>query len=508
MARDLHRRDFLGMVGGAGTIAAIAPEALAVERPAFLRDIASAADVTVASATQIAAAIRAKKVSSLEVVEACLVRIEQVNPKLNAVVQLTADAARAEARAADAALARGQAMGPLHGVPCTIKDTIETAGVPCTGGTKGRANYLPKADDTVVARLRKAGAVVLGKTNVPELASAFESDNLVYGRTNNPYDLARSPGGSSGGEAAIIAAGGAPFGLGTDAGGSTRVPAHFCGIAGIKPNSGRSPRTGQFPFPIGMRTALSHMTVLSRHVEDLGLVLAVMQGPDAGDHTVPPMPLGKPDAVRLKGLRIAFFTDNGASKVSPETVAAVERAAKALADAGVTVEEARPPGADACYTLFHDLFRPDGGAGIRGFLKSVGTTEISPMMERSLQTLFAPAMSAPGEVLGAAARWDAFRNGMLQFAQTYDGLLSPVCPFPAPLHGTSFDEDKLPGFGYAMMHNLSGWPSTAVRAGTSPEGLPIGVQIAARPWREDVSLALAQAVEKRLAGSWKSPKPV
>ena len=504
MTQDVHRRDFLGMVGGMSAAAAVGPTMVMPHGASPLRDIAGPADVAAASATQIAAAIRAKKVSSVEVVEACLARINQVNPKLNAVVQLTADTARQEARAADAALARGDIKGPLHGVPCTIKDTIETAGVICTGGTKGRANYVPKADATVVARVRKAGAIILGKTNVPEIAGAFETDNLVYGRTNNPYDLNRTPGGSSGGESAIIAAGGSPFGLGTDAGGSVRVPAHFCGIAAIKPNSGRSPRTGQFPYPLGMRTAVSHMTVLSRHVEDLGLVLQAIHGPDWNDNTIPAVPLGKPEAVAVRGLRIAFFTDNGETKVSPETAASVERAAKALADAGVRMEEVRPPGADECYTLFHDLFRADGGAGARALFKSIGTTEISPMMERSLATLSSPGMASPGEVLAAAARWDIYRNRMLHFAELYDGLLSPIAPFAAPLHGASFDDDKLPGFGYAMMHNLTGWPSTAVRAGTSPEGLPIDVQIAARPWREDVSLALALAIEKRLTG-WKGP---
>ena len=164
---------------------------------------------------------------------------------------MTADAARKEADEADAALARGEIKGPLHGVPVTIKDTLETAGVICTGGTKGRANFVPKADATAVARLRGAGAIVLGKTNVPELAGALESDNLIYGRTNNPYDLTRTPGGSSGGESAIVAACGSPLGLGTDAGGSIRVPAHFCGLAAIKPTSGRVPRTGQFPMPLG-----------------------------------------------------------------------------------------------------------------------------------------------------------------------------------------------------------------------------------------------------------------
>ncbi len=203
------------------------------------------------SATKLAKAIRAKELSSEEVVNAYLQRIEEVNPKLNAIVHLQANEARDQARKADVALARGDLKGPLHGVPITIKDNVDTKGMISTAGTKGRASFVPNKDATIVARLRAAGAIVLGKTNLPELALAFESDNLVYGRTSNPYDLSRTPGGSSGGEAAIIAAGGSPLGLGNDTGGSIRLPSHFCGIAGIKPTAGRVPLTYHFPSPFG-----------------------------------------------------------------------------------------------------------------------------------------------------------------------------------------------------------------------------------------------------------------
>ena len=248
MDSKMGRRDFLGTVAGA---AAAAGQASLIGSAQAASEMT--ADITSKSASELAAAIRAKQLSSRAVVDAHLERIAKVNPKLNAIVQLTADSARKEADEADAALARGENKGPLHGVPITIKDTLETTGVICTGGTKGRANYVPKADATAVARLRAAGGIILGKTNVPELAGAIESDNLVYGRTNNPYDLARTPGGSSGGESAIVAACGSPLGLGTDAGGSIRIPAHFCGLAAIKPTSGRVPKTGQFPMPMGAR---------------------------------------------------------------------------------------------------------------------------------------------------------------------------------------------------------------------------------------------------------------
>src|SRR4029077_9432731 len=214
MNDKMGRRDFLGTaalaVAAAGHTSFIGSAEAASE---------TSADITSKSAAELASVIRSKELSSRAIVEAHLEQIAKVNPKLNAIVQLTADSARREAEQADAALARGEIRGPLHGVPVTIKDTLETNGVICTGGTKGRANFVPKADATAVARLRAAGGIILGKTNVPELAGAIETDNLVYGRTNNPYDLARTPGGSSGGESAIIAACGSPLGLGTDAGG-------------------------------------------------------------------------------------------------------------------------------------------------------------------------------------------------------------------------------------------------------------------------------------------------
>src|SRR5262245_19756015 len=228
-------------------------------------------------ATLLAEAIRCKEVSAVEVLEACLQRIEAVNPKLNAVVHLAADSARAQAQHADAALARGDSNGPLHGVPMTIKDSLDTAGVISTGGTKGRASYVPTADATVVARLRAAGAILLGKTNTPELTLSFETDNLLYGRTNNPYDLARTPGGSSGGAAAIIAAGGSPFDIGSDTAASIRWPAHCCGIAGIKPTAGRVPRTGHIiPFGLGARDMLTQNGPMARFVEDLSLILPII----------------------------------------------------------------------------------------------------------------------------------------------------------------------------------------------------------------------------------------
>ena len=503
MSDKWGRREFLGTAAAASVVAAAGRAGLIERAEAAAMDN----DITMKSASELAGAIRSKQLSSKSIVEAHLEQIAKVNPKLNAVVQVTAEAARKEADEADAALARGDVKGPLHGVPVTIKDTLETAGVICTGGTKGRASYVPKADATAVARLRAAGAIILGKTNVPELAGAIETDNLVYGRTNNPYDLARTPGGSSGGESAIVAACGSPLGLGTDAGGSIRIPAHFCGLAAIKPTSGRVPRTGQFPMPMGARNAVFHVSLIARKVDDLALALPIISGPDFRDHSIVGMPLLDPKAVTLNGLKLAYFDDDGAASPTREIAAAVRDCVKAFADAGVKVEENRPPDAAKAATVYHDMSRGDGGAGTRAFLKSIGSESISPLFEQALANSVAPAFATTTEALAAFVRWDAFRNSMLRFVENYDVILSPVAPFPAVLHGTSFEEAHRRGFGYSQMYNLTGWPSATVRVGTSPEGLPLNVQVAAKPWREDVALAFARHLEQTFGG-WKKPAAV
>lgn len=504
MSDMIARRDFLGSVALAG-VAAAAGQTLMTKPAAAAGETTN--PIIQMSAGELAAAIRAKKLTSTEIVEAHLARIAAVNPKLNAVVQVTADSARKEAGEADAALARGDIAGPLHGVPMTIKDTLETAGVICTGGTKGRANYVPKTDATAVARLRASGAIFLGKTNVPELAGALETDNLVYGRTNNPYDLTRTPAGSSGGEAAIIAACGSPLGLGTDAGGSIRVPAHFCGLAAIKPTSGRVPRTGQFPQPMGARAPVFHVSLIARHVEDLMLALPIIAGPDFRDASIVGMPLLNPKEVTISGLKVAYFDDDGLATPTKEITAAVRDCAKAFMDAGVKVEEKRTPDAEKAGLVYYDMSRGDGGAGTRAFLKSIGSDPISPLFEKALTYSVAPAFATTTEALAAFVRWDLFRNSMLRFMENYDAVLSPVAPWPALPHGTTFDDANRKGGGYAQMHNLTGWPAATVRVGTSPEGLPLGVQVAARPWREDVALALAAHLEKSFGG-WKMPTAV
>jgi len=505
--KGLSRREFLRQLGKGGAAAALAVHApmswLLPSAQAETTPTKSTDELIYASATALAKAIREKKVSAEEVVTAHLRRIEAVNPKLNAVVQLTAAAARAQAREADAALARGEIKGPLHGVPITVKDLFETAGVVCAAGTKGRAAFVPTQDATIVARLRAAGAIILGKTNVPELGIAPETDNMVYGRTNNPYDLTRTPGGSSGGEAAIIAAGGSPLGLGSDFGGSIRLPAHFCGIAGIKPTSGSVPRTGHLPGPGGPLDTMLQVGPMARFVEDLSLTLPLIIGPDGRDVAIAPVPWRDPKTVKLKTLRVAFHTDNGVISPTPETVAVVKTTAKVLSNAGMAVEEDRPQDIEQGYELLLGLTGADSGAGMQTFLQLLGTTELSPFMQRYFRLVRLQALST-STFMGLMYQWNMWRSAMLSFLDKYDVILCPVHAYPALPHGGTLSLGRFPGLSYTSTYNLTGWPGAVVRGGTSPEGLPIGVQIVARPWREDVALAVAQHIEAALGG-WQRP---
>ena len=454
-------------------------------------------ELTSFSATTLARFIRTNLVSSVAVVDAHLARLEAVNPKLNAVVQLRAEAARQQAREADEAVSRGERLGPLHGIPITLKDSLDTADMVSTWGTAGRADFTPEHDATVVTRLRAAGAIILGKTNTPEFTLAGITDNAVYGRTNNPYDVERSPAGSSGGAGAILAAGGSSLDLGSDTGGSIRMPSHYCGIAGIKPTSGRVPRTGHaISFEVGALDAFTQIGPMARHVEDLGLTLSIIAGPDGHDPAVVPAPLGDPQDVSVRDLRIAFFTDNGIKSPSPDTVSTVRAAAGVLADHGVSVTEDRPQGVSDAERLWYSLYLADGGAWIRQLIRAAGTEHMSSALDW-MQT--AQPVSLP-EFTQELSRWNVYRSEMLAFMEPYDVLLCPVSATPATRH----DDPDGPDFTYTFAHNLTGWPGAVVRCGTSAEGLPIGVQLVAHPWREDVALAVAHYLETNLGG-WQSP---
>ena len=462
-------------------------------------------DIIYASAKSMAQAIRNKEVSAVELVEAHLGRIAEVNPALNAVVMLAAERARAEAVEADAAIARGESLGALHGVPFTLKDSIDTEGVVTTGGTMGRKDFVPDADATVAARLRAAGGILLGKTNTPELTYAGETDNLVYGRTNNPFNLERSPGGSSGGAGAIVCCGGAAFDIGSDTGGSVRGPAHYCGIAGIKPQSGRVPRTGHVvPHGLGALDSLTQNGPMARYVEDLALIMPIISGPDWSDPFIAPAPLGDPADVDLGALRVAFYTDNGVRTPSAEIMAAVRDAAAALDDVCASVSEDLPRAIPENPGISDMLRQGDGQAGALRMLEKYGTTETHEWMTRQLARARERVVPV-GEYTEILERVDAYRSAMLGFMENYDVIVCPVSWFAALPHGESMSDDNRTGINYTATYNITGWPSTVVRGGTSAEGLPIGVQVVGRPWREDVSLAVAQYLEGALGGWVKPP---
>jgi len=451
------------------------------------------------SAASIATGMRDRRVSSLEIVDACLARIEAVNPRLNAVVRFAEDA-RERAREADADLAAGRVRGPLHGVPFTIKDSLDTAGVVTTAGTVGWRDRMPARDATVVARLKAAGGILLGKTNTPEFTWSDETDNDVYGRTSNPYDLGRTPGGSSGGAAAIVAAGGSPFDIGSDTGDSIRQPAHVCGIAGLKPTSGRVPRTGHWPGFEGLFESFTQLGPLARRVEDLQLLLPILAGPDGEDPHVAPVAIGDPSAVRIGDLRVVTFGDNGIRTPTAQTIAAVQAAADALASRGARVEERVPPGLGDAWKAWDGLIRADGFAWLQRLISAAGTPGFGSYETRDWVIREAPATA--DELTALIERADAIRGRLLAWLRGIDLIVCPAMPEPAIRHG----ESSAAWFGdtYSDVHNLTGWPAAVVRGGSSPEGLPIGVQVVGPPWREDLVLAGARVVEAA-SGGWQRP---
>jgi len=455
------------------------------------------------SASRIAAEIRAGNLTSREIVDASLERIEQVNPKINAVVQLVTERARKEADELDRLAVSGRFMGPLHGVPITIKDSLDSEGIVSTGGTMGRKDFIPRQDAPVVARLRDAGAVLLGKTNTPELTLSGETNNLIYGRTLNPYDLERSPGGSSGGSAAIIACGGAALELGSDTGGSIREPAHLCGITGIKPTSGCTPRSGHIvPYGGGVMDSLTQIGPMARYVEDLVLALPIICGPDGRDPAVVPVTIGNPAEVDLSKLRIAWYADNGILAAADDIQRVVVETARQLQAQRFNIEQKLLPGMRELVDLSTGL-RESANAGlIIRLLQRYGTQQPGPDLAGYLtDDGIASANSLDPALMEAI---DEARSRALGFFADYDAILCPPAhslarPHQAS-HGDSFDD-----WSYVTIHNLLGWPGLSVRAGTSAEGLPVGVQVVAAPWREDIALALGLKIETLMGGYQKPP---
>jgi amidase len=426
-------------------------------------------------AHELARRMRSGEISAVDVVEAHLGRIAQVNPKLNAVVVLDADGALASARAADSERARGAPLGPLHGVPVTIKDWIDVANLRCTGGDPAFRERIPGEDATVVSRLRGAGAIVVGKTNVM-------TDNEVYGPTFNPHNLTRSPGGSSGGEAAIIAAGGSALGLGSDSGGSLRQPAHLCGVATIKPTTGLVPLTGHFPVIEPMLDPRTVIGPIARTVEDLALALGVISGEDGLDPSVAPVPLRDWRDVDLSRLKIAWWIEQAGAQPTPETSQTVKRAVAAMEDAGAQMIETQPDALDEARSLTQTYW---------SLPESQDLETWRPNAETSLSA---------GELQKFRFRWGRFRRSIARFMADFDVLLLPAADRPAAEVG-----EKVP-FTYTLAFSLTGQPAVVVPYGRDTDGLPIGVQIAARPWRDHQAVAAAHALET--TGGWWPPSGV
>lgn len=441
--------------------------------------------ITGLDATELASRIREKEVSPVEAIRAYRERIEERNPEVNAVVTLFDDAEERARRAE-----RSEPAGPLHGVPFTIKDTLDTAGVRTTRGSRLFADHVPAEDATAVARLVAAGAIPLGKTNTPEFALWWETDNLVCGRTVNPHDPARTAGGSSGGEAAALAAGMSALGLGSDLGGSIRLPGHYCGVVGFKPTHGLVPLTGHWPE---IMPAFMHVGPLARSVRDAALALSVIAGPDGRDWScVDARSPEPPPQPRVAWNASAF------GPVSEEVAAAVGRAAEAL-----EAEHAELPVFEAtdCNTLTMTLYGAGGRAYFDAAIGDRGD-ELHWLLRRRLGSPLPPVE----DYLAAEAVVDGLRRALAAFFLDFDALLCPVGPVPA--HAHDLEELVIDGEAYpprtamraTIPFNLTGSPAISVPFARSAEGLPIGVQLVGRRFEDETVLRLGTAIEGAAGG--------
>lgn len=507
----------------------------------------TAAGVTTLTAAELAGRIKSGELSARAVVDAHIRRIEQVNRRLNAIVFPLFEQARAEADAADRAQRRGDPLGPLHGIPLTIKDQFFVAGTPTTFGLESRAGHRADRDGPIVNRLRQAGAIILGKGNVPQMLMYQEADNFLYGRTNNPWNLDRTPGGGTGGDAATVASGGAPLALAADFTGSIRIPGHFCGIHGLKPTAGRltlrdSPAELFFP---GNESISMQLGPFARSVADLDLALRVMAAPglDAIDPLVAPAAWPDYAAVSLNGLRVAMYEDDGFLPASPAVRRAVRESADALRQRGAHVEPFRPPAVPDAIGLVFGLLGGDSGAWLR---RALGRNKRDPRVRMLLQAGLLPNAARPlvagllelggqrrlagtvrmlktlpaGGYFALMAERDGYRDRFKDALDRgrYDAIICPPYPLPALRHGDTFY--LFTAISYCVLYNLLGMPAgvvaaTRVRPGEESDrptsrdivertaraverdsaGLPVGVQVVARHWREDVALAVMAGLE-------------
>ncbi len=505
------RRDFLRTAGYGTAAAFVASSMLSRLKAAdaspggFLSSTDKSDDPLYMSATKLAGLIRAKKLSATEAVKLHIKRIEEVNPKLNAVVAMCFERALAEAAEADAGAAKGKFKGALHGVPMTIKDSFDTAGVVSTGGTLGRKNFVPGKDATVVARARDAGAILLGKSNTPEFTlggGGRGTVNLVYGLTKNPYNLNYQPSGSSGGAGAIVAAGGASFDIGSDYGGSIRGPAFANGIAGLKPTLGRCPRTGHIVGYGGPFDSFQETGPLARRVEDMTLLMPILCGPDWSDAIMAPVPLGDPLKISLKDLRVAFYTTNGIMDPTAEIQALVKKCVSHFADLGCKISEDKPPKMKELAEARQKFSGATGGDHMRRMMRKHGTTQASP------------GLRLDGDILPSAdftkhcEEMDAIKSEQLAWMEGYDLIICPASQ-RAPItldHEPPGGRETRGRGSYTSQYNTNGWPAGVVRAGTSTEdaGLPLGIQLVGQPWRDDIVIAAMALVEAK-AGGYQKP---
>lgn len=457
------------------------------------------------SATELAGLIKRREVTSAEVVEAHIRRIEEVNPALNAMVKTRFDAAREEAARADERAARGGTTPPLLGVPCSIKEAFALRGMPNSAGLVARKDLVVEEDGLTVARLREAGAIPLGVTNVSELCMWMESHNHVYGRTNNPYDPRRIAGGSSGGEGAIVGAGATPFGLGSDIGGSIRMPAFFNGVFGHKPTGRLVPNEGQFPAPA--EGAMGYLTTgpLARRAEDLAPILGVLAGKAPPD----------PSAVDLRGLRVTSIESNGAIDVAEDLIRAQRACAEALAARGAIVTTTRLPGLERSLEIWSSMLEAAGGPS---FSELLGEGKpINAWLElfrwfvgRSPHTLPAIGLALvekipkllPQHRQRFVEEGQALRRALVELIGPNGVLLYPPYPTPAPFHNQPLARPIL--WVYTAIFNVMEVPVTQVPLGLNEEGVPLGVQVAAAHGNDALTLAAALELERSFGG-WVPP---
>lgn len=478
-------------------------------------------DIVFLTATELAQKIRSRELTSLEVVDAFLSQIYAYNPQLNAIVTVNDKNARERAKAADAALAKGEIWGPLHGVPVTIKDHLATKGLKTTSGYPPLADYIPDYDATVVARLEQAGAIILGKTNMPVLGVDYQTNNPIFGKTNNPWDLERTPGGSTGGGAAAVAAGLSPLEMASDIGGSIRLPSHFCGVFGLKPTENMVSAAGSAPaLPKREFTSIRHLFSIgpvARSIDDLKLAFSIIAGADPKDVDVPAIPIVYPKPRPLKALRIAWTDQFPGVKVSNDTTAAMKAFAERLAAKGISVEKINPPGFDFddAWKTYGNLLSMELGVYIPSSVR------LAVYVFRLYKDMIYPFSYE--KYLTVLTRRDTLISKMEEFLSTYDAWICPVAITPAYKHimpdkwlgpfpvytedmvvdGESIDYLTANG-AYTTIFNITGNPVVVMPIGYTQSGIPIGVQVVGSRWQDAHLLTVAEQLFKA-GGVFKHP---